>query len=123
MERQSVGDLEDLVDGMDLSEKWGEENLKSEDLGEEYAQWVVTKKNARIRAAMPQDVKDDPINVMLGTEVYELPEELTEFMDVFTHLMQTKLRRVGLEAPRGLYVAKYRAKDSLDPRTQIRFHV
>jgi hypothetical protein len=29
----------------------------------------VAKKNERIRAAMPKDVKDDPINVMFGTEV------------------------------------------------------
>jgi hypothetical protein len=34
LERQSVGDLQDLVDGMDLSEEWGEEKLKYEDPGD-----------------------------------------------------------------------------------------
>ncbi|KAH6838490.1 hypothetical protein B0I37DRAFT_449565 [Chaetomium sp. MPI-CAGE-AT-0009] len=122
LERQSVGDLTDLVDGMDLTEEWGEENLKLEDPGEEYAPWVA-KRNERIRAAMPQEVKDDPINVMFGTDVYELHEGPPEFRDVFTDLVRTKPRRIGLEAPPGLYVTRYRAKDSPDPRTRIRFHV
>ena len=121
-ERQSVGDLADLVDGIDLIEEWGEENLKLEDPGEEYAQWVA-KRNERIRAAMPQEVKDDPIIVMFGTDVYELREGPQEFRDVFTNLVRAKPRRIGLEAPPGLYVTRYRAKDSLDPRTRIRFHV
>jgi hypothetical protein len=120
LERQDTGDLQDLVDGMDLTEEWGEENLKFEDPGAEYTQWV-TQKNERIREATPQEVKDDPINVMFGTEVYELPEGPPDFRDVFTRLVRTKSRRIGLESPPGLYVTKYRAKDSPDPRTEIRF--
>ncbi|KAK4034583.1 hypothetical protein C8A01DRAFT_49045 [Parachaetomium inaequale] len=111
LERQDTGDLQDLVDGMDLTEEWGEGNLKFDDPGTE------------IREATPQEVKDDPINVMFGTEVYELPEGPTDFREVFARLVRTKSRRIGLESPPGLYDTKYRAKDSPDPRTRIRFHV
>lgn len=100
----------------------GRENLKLEDPGEEYTQWVA-KKNQGIRAAMPQEVKDDPINLMFGTDDYELREGLPEIRDVFTDLVRAKPRWIGLEAPPGLYVTRYLAKDSPDPRTRIRFHV
>lgn len=108
---------------MDLTEEWGEENLRYEDPVEEYAQWLATK-NEKIRAAMPQEVKDNPINAEFGTEAYELPSEgPTDFRDVFTGLVRTKERRIGLEAPPGLFVTKYRGKDSPDPRTTVRFYV
>lgn len=119
LERQNVNDLQDLVDGMDLTEEWGEENLRLDDLGEDYTQWVA-EKNEKIREALPPDVKAEALE--LGTEVYELDEE-PDLRDTFLHLVRTKEGRIGLEISRELYATKYRAKGSADPRTQIRFTV
>ena len=122
LERQDLGDLQDLVDGMDLTEQWGEENLKFGEHSGEYTQWLA-EKNVKIREALPQEVKDEVLNDMLGTEIYELDEEPPDFRETFVHLTQTKEGRIGLETPAELYATKYRAKDSPDPRTLIRFSV
>lgn len=126
MERHQFNDLQDLVDGMDLTEEWGEQNLKFDTgLSEEYAQWVATK-NAKIRAALPQESKDEPMNQMFGTEVYEMAEGPVDFTENFVRSVRTKQRRIGLELeehPGTRYATRFRLKGSPDPRTRIRFHV
>lgn len=122
LERQDLNDLQDLVDGMNLTEEWGDENLRFGDHGAEYTRWLV-EKNAKIRDALPQEVKDEVLDGMLGTEIYELDEEPPDFRETFTLLTKTKEGRIGLETPTELYATKYRAKGSPDPRTRIRFHV
>ena len=120
LERQDFHSLEELVDGMDLTEEWGESNLKFEDLGEEYRRWVAGK-NEKIRAALPQELKEEALE--LGTEIYEIDEAPPAFKDIFVRLVKTKEGRIGLEAPLGLNATKYRTKKSADPRTRIRFNV
>jgi hypothetical protein len=122
LERQNRSDLQDLVDGMDLTEEWGEENLNF-DGRDGYVQWVADK-NEKIRAALPQRVKDEPFNAAMGTVLYELRTGLpTDFGQVFTHLVRTKEGRIGPEHPPGYFVTKYRAVGSPDPRSEIRFNV
>ncbi|KAL2129063.1 hypothetical protein VTI74DRAFT_8291 [Chaetomium olivicolor] len=123
MKRQSFNDLQDLVDGMDLTEEWGNENLKFEDLGEKYWQWVKAK-DEKIRAALPAEVHTDPMIEILDPEIYELDEEPDGLRKMFNHLVRTKEGRVGPElGPPGSYVTKYRAKGSPDPRSRVRFNV
>ena len=122
MERRSFNDLQDLVDGMDLAEAWGDENLRFDDLGEEYARWVADK-NDKIRAALPQEVREHPMAVMFGTSMYEVPEGVPKFRGLFVNSVRTKEGRIGIEAPPGQYSTQYREKGSPDPRTLVRFHV
>lgn len=122
LERQDLCDLQDLVDGMDLTEEWGEENLRFGKHSEEYTRWLV-ERNAKIREALPQDIKDEVLQDDLGTELYELDEEPPDFRETFVRLVQTKEGRIGLEAPKEWSATKYRTKGSPDPRTLIRFTV
>ncbi len=107
---------------MDLTEEWGEENLRFGDHDEDYIRWLV-EKNAKIREALPQDIKDEVLEEDLGFEFYELDEEPPDFRETFTALVRTKEGRIGLETPAELYATKYRAKGSPDPRALIRFSV
>ncbi len=93
LERQDFNDLQDLVDGMDLTEEWGENNLNLDGSGEEYMRWVA-EKSEKIRAALPEDVKEEARE--LGTEIYELDEDPPKFRDIFLHLVRTKAGRIGL---------------------------
>ncbi|SPQ25428.1 53211565-8a32-491b-aebf-ef3f151a1dd8 [Thermothielavioides terrestris] len=122
LERQEINDLQDLVDGMDITEEWGEQNLRLDSPGKEYAQWVAAK-NAKIRAALPQRIRDDPLNQICGPGMYDMDEEFVAFRDVLAHIVRTKEPRARLQFPCGTYATKYRAKGSPDPRTTIRFHV
>ncbi len=126
MERQSLNDFQDLVDGMDLTEAWGEENLRFSDHGEEYAQWV-TDKNNKIRAALPRDVKEDPLTLRFGPGIYLLPTRVPNFRERFLEAVRTKEGRIegriGIKAPPGLYATQYRLKGSPDPRTRVRRNI
>ncbi|KAH6634806.1 hypothetical protein B0J18DRAFT_406410 [Chaetomium sp. MPI-SDFR-AT-0129] len=126
LERQNMSDIQDLVDGMDLTEEWGDDHLFSNKTSsaskEGYARWV-SNKNAQIRAALPDEVKNDPLTAILGTSLYELGDGPINFRENFNHLARTRQERIGPEYPPGTFVTKFRAKGSPDPRTEIRFEV
>lgn len=121
-----MSDIQDLVDGMDLTEEWGAEHLFSNETSsaakEDYARWV-SNKNAQIRAGLPDEVKNDPLTAILGTALYELGDDPIDFRENFNHLTRTRQERIGPEYPPGTFVTKFRAKCSPDPRTEIRFDV
>ncbi|KAK8101375.1 hypothetical protein PG999_011749 [Apiospora kogelbergensis] len=66
LDTQRLGDLEDLVDGMNLSEEWGEEHLDlNRTCDVAYARW----KNEQIRASIPET----PFSEMMEMDAYPKP--------------------------------------------------
>lgn len=95
LETQRLGDLEDLVDGMNLSEEWGEEHLDLDrtcDVG--YARW----KNEQIRASTPKT----PYSELMEMTTYPHP-----LQPIWQEIVRNKKSRIGLELPKYFYHTRF----------------
>ncbi len=104
MDSQKWAGVQELVDGMDLSEKWGEENL---DLDKPIELEYAKRKNGRIRSSLdkfpnaaPSTLSDKPIDLRARWQKTVRNKEL----------------RTPMLASKGKYITKYRKAGSQDPR-------
>lgn len=103
MDTQKWMEVQELVDGMDLDEEWGEENIDLDKPGEiEYAK----KKNERIRGSLEKF----PTNI--PSTLRETPMDLRA---KWRKLVRNKECRLPILAAKGRYITKYRRTGSLDP--------
>ncbi|KAI1455992.1 hypothetical protein F4805DRAFT_254108 [Annulohypoxylon moriforme] len=106
LDTQRYLDLTNLIDGMDLSEEWGEEHLDLDKLGElEYAK----EKNEKIIASLAEYPNSRP------SRLRDTPMDLRQKWQT---LVRTKQNRIGIEVPGHLYSTRFRIKGSPDPRLQ-----
>ena len=106
LDRMEGVDLEDLVDGMNLSEEWGLENLdldKTNDID-----WI-NRMESKIRAALP-----DPSRVSMRTT---RPFFLK---DMWTSTVASKQRRLGPECSKDVYLTRFCTRNRGDPRLRAR---
>ncbi|KAK2818408.1 hypothetical protein FQN49_007928 [Arthroderma sp. PD_2] len=102
--------LTDLVDGMNLTEEWGQQNLELS--GTRDIAWI-RRKNAKVRRLIP-----DPDESCW----YELPEgeEGLTRKDTYENIVRTKERRIGVECPKEVYATRFCGHGDGDPRLNIR---
>ncbi|KAK8040906.1 hypothetical protein PG994_013913 [Apiospora phragmitis] len=111
LETQRLVDLEDLVDGMNLSEEWGEQHLDLDrTCSVEYAQW----KDGQIRATIPQT------QFSCLMELNDYPKPLRP---IWKEIVQTKERRIGVELPKEDYLTRFFPVGREDPRLRERTNV
>ena len=104
MDTQNWVGVQELVDGMDLTEEWGEGWLDLDKPGEvEYAK----SKNERILGSMSKFPEAIP------TSLSEGPIDLRAR---WQRIVRGKERRIDILAPKGKYITKYRKTGSQDPR-------
>jgi len=102
LDTQNTVDLEDLIDGMNLSEEWGEEHL---DLDKDIdVQW------ARSQLAMYKNAGVDEMFVNLDVE----PRKRT--VD-WQRMSRNKEARIGFKKSKELYATRFRRHGSKDPRS------
>jgi hypothetical protein len=100
-----------LIDGMDLTEKWGLEHLKLN--AENDLAWT-HRKNEKIRASVPLS----PTSCLLELEVYT-----SNLKETWIDIVRTKGRRIGVELAEGYWATCFRGRGSPDPRSMKRYHV
>lgn len=101
--------LTDLVDGMDLTEEWGEEHLSLDGTSDIlYAK----RKNEKIRASGPQD---DTWGGMI-----ELPVHPVNLRETWQDIVRTKERRIGIECPKEFFATRFFVRGRGDPRLRAR---
>ncbi|KAK8004100.1 hypothetical protein PG989_003819 [Apiospora arundinis] len=108
LDTQRLGDLEDLVDGMNLSEEWGEEHLdldRTSDVG--HARW----KNEQIRASIPET----PYSELMEMDEYPKP-----LRPIWQDIVRKKKSRIGLELSKDHYHTRFCAIGRGDPRLRER---
>ncbi|KAI0888618.1 uncharacterized protein GGS22DRAFT_61133 [Annulohypoxylon maeteangense] len=104
LDTQRYLDLTNLIDGMDLSEEWGEEHLNLDKPGEiEYAK----EKNEKIVASLSEYPNSRP------SRLRDTPMDLRQKWQT---IVRTKQKRIGIEVPGHLYSTRFRIKGSPDPR-------
>ncbi|KAI1444747.1 hypothetical protein F5Y02DRAFT_389045 [Annulohypoxylon stygium] len=104
LDTQRYLDLTNLIDGMDLSEEWGEEHLDLDKSGElEYAK----EKNGKIVSSLAEYPNSRP------SRLRETPMGLRQKWQT---IVRTKQKRIGVEVPGHLYNTRFRTKGSPDPR-------
>jgi hypothetical protein len=96
--------LTDLIDGMDLSEEWGEEHLELD--GTNDIVWA-QRKNEAIRASVPTSH---------GSCFLELSEAAINRREIWSNIVRGKAKRIGPELQRELYSTRFRLKNSQVPR-------
>lgn len=105
LDTHRIVDLTDLIDGMDLSEEWGEQNLNLD--GTNDVEWA-RKKNQAILASLPPS--EDNEMLLLTTGAFEKRKTWME-------IVRSKRKRVGAEM--GLeQTTRFRFPNSPDPRTR-----
>lgn len=108
LDRQRWVDLEDLVDGMNLGEEWGEEHLDLDRTSNvEYAR----RKNEIIRATIPET----PFS-----ELMEMNEHPVALRPIWQEIIATKKRRIGVEMDKDLQETRFFPVGAEDPRLQKR---
>ncbi|WEW60956.1 hypothetical protein PRK78_006444 [Emydomyces testavorans] len=100
--------LTDLVDGMNLTEEWGSENL---DLAGTTDGSYALLKNEKIRASVPPTE---------DTYLLELPRRPGSKRTIWERIVSTKERRMGIELPKEHYATRFYARCFGDPRLQKR---
>lgn len=96
-------EVQELVDGMDRDEEWGEENIDLDKPGEiEYAK----KKNERIRGSLKKFHTCIPSM---------LRETLMDLRAKWRKIVCDKERWLLILIAKGRYITKYRRTGSLDP--------
>lgn len=104
LDTQRSLDLVNLINGMDLSEEWGEEHLDLDKPGElEYAK----EKNKRLVAARGE------IPELRVPTLRETPRDLRQD---WQKMVRGKRRRINIEKPLHLYITRFRMVGSEDPR-------
>ncbi|KAL2135315.1 hypothetical protein VTI74DRAFT_8968 [Chaetomium olivicolor] len=101
LDGQRYADLEDLVDGMDLDEAWGEENLQLDRVPREY----INRRNKMIRAALPG---------LPG--LVALLSTAPDARRAWTCAVQRKRSRMVPKYPEERYSTRFRLIGSSDPR-------
>jgi hypothetical protein len=101
LDTQKYADLEDLVDGMDLDEAWGEANLDFDHAPIDY----INRKNALIRQSLPGL---PGLMALLSTT----PDARREWM----RAVQGKRSRMVPKHSEEKYATRFRLKGSPDPR-------
>jgi hypothetical protein len=103
--------LADLVDGMNLTEEWGEKYLDLK--GTNDVEWA-EEKNAKIRAAVPLTV---------GSFFLEVDDGPVQLKDTWEKIVRSKESRIPREVPQGRFVTRYRQVGDGDPRYADRVDV
>jgi hypothetical protein len=104
LDTQNGTDLEELIDGMDLSEEWGEKNLELD--GDIDVEWARRRKDA------VQAIGGNPAYLGLSTN----PKQRRV---AWQASVRRKKARMGLKKPAELYATRWRRHKSQDP-TSIR---
>lgn len=111
LDTQRWCDLEDLIDGMDLTLEWGEQHLDLDrPCNVEYAE----KKNSKIRATVPKT---------FYSVLMEMNEGPIQLRGIWQDIVRGKAKRIGVEMPGELYNTRFYAKGRVDPRTKNRYVV
>ena len=108
LDTRDHGALTDTVDGMDLSEDWGFENLDLTYTDDDHwARWA----NERI-------LRVDPTATLklISTDGFDRKA-------VWRRIVEGKQRRGGLKYPAEVYATRFRLHGSQDPRTRDRKYV
>jgi hypothetical protein len=104
LDTNSLVALTDLVDGMDLSEEWGEKHLDLD--GTNDTAWA-RQKNEAIKTSAPSS----------GVfSLFELSEAPFNGKETWSKITGGKRKRIGPELPSELYATRFRLKNSQDPR-------
>jgi hypothetical protein len=106
LDMNSKVDLTDLVDGMDLTEEWGERSLQLDGLVD--VDWA-EKKNQAIRDSVPLTKFSGLLELEIGP---------TKRRDIWQHIVTRKERRLGLKCSKDFFKTRYRTHNSADPREQ-----
>ncbi|KAL4933147.1 uncharacterized protein BDV17DRAFT_279384 [Aspergillus undulatus] len=101
--------LEDLIDGMDLTEKWGEENLNL--LGSTDTPWL-----GNHYQALRDDFREKGLDEML----IFLDPAPTPRREVWQHSVRNTQKRLGWKRSPENHSSRYREHGSIDPRTPNR---
>lgn len=108
LETQRWVDLEDLVDGMNMSEEWGEQHLDLDrTLNVDYAR----KKNEKIRAT----VAETPFS-----DLMEINEDPAPLRPIWQEIVGNKKQRIGDELPKDQYLTRFFPVGGGDPRLKRR---
>ncbi|KAL4946707.1 hypothetical protein BDV06DRAFT_231786 [Aspergillus oleicola] len=102
--------LEDLIDGMDLSEDWGKGNLNLD--GTTDTKWL-----ENYYQAFCGDFRERGKNEML---VFIGPTTTSSVQQIWKHSVRNKQRRLGWKYSPERYATRYRKHGSTDPRTRNR---
>ncbi|KAI1925913.1 hypothetical protein LOZ65_002725 [Ophidiomyces ophidiicola] len=103
--------LTDLIDGMNLTEEWGLQNLNLDGTNDLF--WA-SRKNKKIRSSVP---------LTDYSGLLELSTRATSKMETWKRIVGTKQCRIGLEPPKEYYASRWFAKTSGDPRLEKRIYV
>jgi hypothetical protein len=99
LDTHRLSDLSDLIDGMDLSSQWGEDNLDLDEISSfEWAEDL----NQKIRQLIPDLDK---------SAWYMYPTSSSNRRSNWNWITTTKRRRIGAELPAELMATKYRPLD------------
>ncbi|KAL1984729.1 hypothetical protein VTN96DRAFT_8762 [Rasamsonia emersonii] len=98
-------DLQDLIDGMNLSEEWVEENLNLE--GNTDTEWL----ERYIQALREDGVKE----MFIFVDPTPVPRR-----EIWQELVRNKQRHMGWKYPPEIYATRWRRHGSKDPRTKYR---
>ncbi|PYI00858.1 hypothetical protein BO78DRAFT_329029 [Aspergillus sclerotiicarbonarius CBS 121057] len=105
IDSKNDGLLQELIDGMNLTEEWGGESLDLE--GHTDTQWL----EDRIQAFL--DDGEDPMYIWID------PTPVSR-RTVWTKMVQGKQKRLGWKYPAERYATRYRKHGSKDPRSVYR---
>lgn len=106
LDTQQYADLDDLVDGMNLTEEWGEKYLDLDKQGEaEY----IKEKNRKILASV--DLEANPAAIMMT-----LVQRPVDKRAKWVRSVRNKARRINDELPKDKYETRFRIKGRGDPR-------
>ncbi|EFR03322.1 hypothetical protein MGYG_06319 [Nannizzia gypsea CBS 118893] len=106
IDTKNLGDLEDLVDGMDLSEEWGEQNLSLE--GHADSNWSENCIEALIA--------DGTEEMFIFIDPSPTPQR-----EIWQKCVRNKQRRLGWKYSPEIYATRYRRHGSKDPRERYRY--
>ncbi|GKZ25928.1 hypothetical protein AbraIFM66951_002463 [Aspergillus brasiliensis] len=105
IDSKSLLDLEELIDGMDLSEEWGHRELDLE--GHTDTKWLEDRAQA---------FRDDGVDEMF---IFVDPTPVLR-REIWTHAIQNKQRRLGWKYSPETHATRYRKYGSKDPRSVLR---
>ncbi|OJD19166.1 hypothetical protein AJ78_00866 [Emergomyces pasteurianus Ep9510] len=100
--------LTDLIDGMDLSEEWGMENLNLDGMND--VSWVI-ERNEKTRASVPLT------DTSYLLESFARPANKKE---TWMRIVRTKESRIGMELPKEVFATRFRPRNDEDPRSRQR---
>lgn len=103
MDARDIVNLADVIDGMDLSEKWGIDNLDlTYTTDTSWANWA----NGRIK-------REDPEAIFSLVSTNAFNRKAT-----WQKIVQTKQTRGGWKYPKDQYATRFRRHGSTDPTTK-----